>query len=338
MPVPAQLLVAERALDAHRQRRVGRGDLPRGDLPEHERQLGLVEQDDVDAAGVRGVVDRPDPHAARADRPGGEVGEDAVEVASLGPPAGAGGAVVPSVGVSVPSPIAAAIADHTASAAGYWSAAGTDGSRAVSTAAASAASSVCAPASATTSPSASVTSAGRSTSSGPRPSSSSASRSASTTSTSSSARPSSASASAGQRLGAVQGHRLGDRQPLVALAAAGIGAHRHRDHAPAGARRLDHEHGHRGQLPAVVDDGEEAGRRRREHQLRAAGRGVGALRRVVQRHRPEHAEPDGGGRDGDGRTGGDEGRAAATAGEGRHPSLPYRPRSSMTCSTGSVTR
>ena len=40
----------------------------------------------------------------------------------------------------------------------------------------------------------------------------------------------------------------------------------------------------------------------------------------------------------DGGTGGDEGRAAATAGEGRHPSLPYRPRSSMTCSTGSVTR
>ena len=66
--------------------------------------------------------------------------------------------------------------------------------------------------------------------------------------------------------------------------------------------------------------------------------GVGALRRVVERDGAEHRQRGGDGDDRDGGDADDEGGATAAAGEGRHASLPYRPRSAMTCSTGSVTR
>ena len=69
-----------------------------------------------------------------------------------------------------------------------------------------------------------------------------------------------------QRLRALEGDRLGDGQPLGACAAACVRADRHRDDAPAGSGGLDHEHGHRGQLPRVVEDPERTDRRLGEPQ------------------------------------------------------------------------
>ena len=99
-----------------------------------------------------------------------------------------------------------------------------------------------------------------------RGASSVASWAASTTSTSSSVRPRAAiSALRAQRLGPDQRHRLGDRQRVGAVAAAGVGAHRHVTMLPAGPARA-------GRRARPSRPGRRCRRRRRSARSGSSGR------------------------------------------------------------------
>ena len=312
----------------------GRGDVPRCDLAEHERQLRRVEHGDVDAARVAARRRRPSARSATALRPVRRTG--AVEViAAVDGRRGVGSLRA----TASPSPIAAAIARPHGGGRRVLVGGRHVGSRAVRIAAAGRPVER-RPAGLGDDVAARVGDVGRAG----RPRSrrrrraarpagrrrrprraSSRGRASTSSSRCSDSGPCSATVSA-----------IGSRSsPLPPLASALTGHGHDAAAAPAGwttstaidasapARRPPR--GRRSASPGTP--------------ARHAGRGVGALRRVVQRHaRRAPSSATAATTAATGGDGGDEGRATATAGQGRHASLPYRPRSAMTCSTGSVTR